>query len=237
MTEDVSLRLQAVPRLRTLVAERIREAISTNRFPPGSRLIERELCSLLGVSRTSIREALRELESEGLVSTQGGRPIVAVVSAKEAADIYQVRVVLESLAARLFARHASEAHFAALEAAADALFAVYEAYEAGPFLVAKARFYEALFEGAGNDVAASMLRTIHTKVSQLRAASLSSSDRARASIREIRALIEALRARDEERAAALTVEHIENACEAAMRAQFPMEPSPIDVGALRSGST
>jgi DNA-binding GntR family transcriptional regulator len=226
IVEDMSLKLDAAPRLRTRVADAIRAAISANRFAPGSRLVEGELCTLLGVSRTTVREALRELESEGLITSQGGRLTVSIVGAKEAAEIYQVRVVLESLAARLFVRNASEAHMATLEACVNDLAAAYEKYEPSVFLTTKAALYEALFAGAGNDVAASMLRQIHTKVSQLRAASLSSPGRARASIAEIRGLFDALQARDEELAAVLTVRHIENASDAAMRSQFQTEPKP-----------
>ena len=228
---DVSFKLEAGPRLRTLVAERIRSAIANNRFPPGFRLIERELCELLGVSRTSVREALRELESEGLISSRGGRLIVAVVDAREAAEIYQVRMALESLAARLFARNATTEQVAALETAFKSLAAACEDYESSTFLAAKTRFYEALFKGAGNEVAASMLRTIHAKVSQLRAASLSSPGRAGDSVREIRELVGALKARDEERAAQLTVRHIENARQVAMRVQN--QAPPIPQGAAR----
>jgi len=222
--QDASFKLEAGPRLRTLVAERIRSAIVSNRFPPGLRLIERELCELLGVSRTSVREALRELESEGLISSRGGRLIVAVVDAREAAEIYQVRMVLESLAARLFARQAGAEHLSELQAASLALAAAGEAYEPTAFLAAKTRFYEALFKGAGNAVAASLLRTIHAKVSRLRAASLASPGRARASVREIGELVAALTARDEERAAQLTARHIENASQAAMRVQSQAPP-------------
>jgi len=223
---DASFKLEAGPRLRTLVAERIRLAIANNRFPPGFRLIERELCELLGVSRTSVREALRELESEGLISSRGGRLIVAVVDAREAAEIYQVRMALESLAARLFARNATAEQQVSLETAFRSLAAASEDYEPAVFLAAKTRFYEALFTGAGNEVAASMLRIIHAKVSRLRAASLSSPGRARESVREIRELVAALRARDEERAAQLTVRHIENASEAAMRVQSQTPSNP-----------
>jgi DNA-binding GntR family transcriptional regulator len=224
--EDLSLKLDAAPRLRTRVADSIRSAISTSRFPPGSRLVEGELCTLLGVSRTTVREALRELESEGLISSQGGRLTVAVVGAREAAEIYEVRVVLESLAARLFVRNATDAHVATLASCVDALSAAYENYEPTVFLATKAALYEALFAGGGNDVAASMLRHIHTKVSQLRAASMASPGRARASMSEIRALFDALQSRDEELAAVLTVRHIENASVAALRSQFQTEPKP-----------
>jgi DNA-binding GntR family transcriptional regulator len=216
MGPEDSLRVVSQPKLRTLVADRLREAIARNRFPPGSRLKERELCELLGVSRTSIREALRELEGEGLVSTQFGRPTVTVLSAKQVDEIYQVRVALEGLAARLFTRHATAAHLAELRSATDALQAVFVNFEVGAFLVAKTRFYEALFEGAGNAVAASMLRAIHTKVSLLRATSLASAARSEQSIKEIWALVAALGARDEEAAYRLCVEHIENASRAAM---------------------
>ncbi len=226
LIDDLSLKLDAAPRLRTRVADAIRSAISNSRFPPGSRLVESDLCALLGVSRTTVREALRELESEGLISTQGGRLSVSVVGAKEALEIYEVRVVLETLAARLFVRNANEHHVATLEAAVESLAAAYEHYEAGVFLTAKAVLYEALFAGGGNEVAASLLRNIHTKVSQLRAASLSNPGRAKASIQEIRALVDALKSRDEELAAVLTVRHIENASDAAMRAQFQTEPKP-----------
>jgi DNA-binding GntR family transcriptional regulator len=215
-TPEDSLRVASQPKLRTLVADRLRAAIARNRFPPGARLKERELCELLGVSRTSIREALRELEGEGLVSTQAGRPTVAVLSTKQVNEIYQVRVALEGLAARLFARQATDAHLAELEQATRALEAVVANFEVGPFLSAKTRFYDALFEGAGNEVAASMLRAIHTKVSLLRATSLASATRSVQSIKEIRALVAALAARDEEAAYRLCVEHIENASRAAM---------------------
>jgi DNA-binding GntR family transcriptional regulator len=125
-------------------------------------------------------------------------------------------VALEGLAARLFARQATDAHLAELEQATRALEAVVANFAVGPFLSAKTRFYDALFEGAGNAVAASMLRAIHTKVSLLRATSLASATRSEQSIKEIRAFVAALAARDEEAAYRLCVEHIENASSAAM---------------------
>lgn len=215
--KDESLKITCSPSLREQVAERLREAIVNGRFQPGARLIERELCELMGVSRTSVREAFRELESEGLITTVPNRgPIVSIVSIKMAEDIYQVRVVLEGLAARLFARHATDAQMKALGKAIDALERVYRNYAPGPFLSAKADFYRILLEGGGNDAAADLLRTIHTRVSQLRATSLSDPSRAAESIAELREFFAALKARDEDAAWRACVTHIENAAKAAI---------------------
>lgn len=217
-SDNQTLRVPAVPTLRQLVVDRLRDAIETGQLRPGSRLIERDLCERLGVSRTSVREAMRELEAAGLVSTQANRgPIVAVVTSEMAKSIYQVRMVLEGLAARLFARHATVEQIEQLRASVDVLEAVYDDFTAAGFLKAKSEFYRILLEGAGNPVAADMLRAIHTRVSQLRATSLSDPSRAKASLAEIREFVKALAMRNEEAAWNLCVHHIQNAADAALK--------------------
>src|SRR3990170_1902174 len=105
MPGHAALRAVTTPTpLRKQVVERLREAIIEGHLKPGERLRERELCELLGVSRTSLREGLVELEAEGLINNVPNRgPVVAMVSIKAAEEIYQLRAVLEGLAARLFA--------------------------------------------------------------------------------------------------------------------------------------
>ena len=215
---DLSLRMPSVPTLRQLVADRLRDAIETGQFPPGMRLIERDLCERLGVSRTSVREALRDLEGSGLITTQANRgPIVSILTLEMAKSIYEVRIVLEGLAARLFAANATAAQMMALQDAVERLALVHQNFSAANFLRVKSEFYQVLLAGAGNPVAADMLRAIHTRVSQLRATSLSDPARANASMAEIRALVEALAARDGETASRLCVEHLQNAAGAALR--------------------
>ena len=63
--------IQNTPTLREMTADRLREAIFTMHFKPNDRLVERDLCDQTGVSRTCVREALRHLESEGLVESRG----------------------------------------------------------------------------------------------------------------------------------------------------------------------
>lgn len=227
---DTSLKVVTSPSVREMTSARLREAIAAGRFMPGERLIERQLCDLMGVSRTSIREALRELESEGLVTVVPNKgPIISVVSIEQAEAIYQVRAVLEGLAVRLFALNATDAQLRDLEASVEALAKVYDNFDPNAFLTTKAEFYRILIEGAGNEIAGQMLRNIHIRVSQLRATSLSLPQRAKDSMVEIRNLLAALKARDPEAAWTICKQHIENAATSALtvlRAQQKTEDHP-----------
>jgi GntR family transcriptional regulator, trigonelline degradation regulator len=219
MDGETSLRVVVPPMLRAQVAERLREAIHTGRFRPGERLVERQLCEMLEVSRTSLREAFRELESEGLLATLPNRgPIVAVITAEQARATYQVRAMLEGLACRLFTRQASPAQMVALAEAVAALEDAHCRGDAAALVVAKAAFYRVLLEGAANPLASSMLKLIHIRVSQLRRMSLADPAREPHMVREYRDLLEALQARDEEAAWQACLRHVENAEAAALAA-------------------
>src|ERR671916_3124819 len=113
--------------IREQVAAILRQAIVEMRLPPGKVLIERELCELTSASRPSVREALRQLEAEGLVESVNGRgTIVSRITPSVARQVYQVRANLEGLAARLFAENADEGERAALRVAMDRLSASVE---------------------------------------------------------------------------------------------------------------
>ncbi len=93
-TDPLSLKCSHV-NLRDQVLGILRKAILDLRFEPGERLIERELCEMVGVSRTSIREALRHLETEGLVTNKSNvGSTVTVIEASEAVRIYEMREAL-----------------------------------------------------------------------------------------------------------------------------------------------
>src|SRR5215471_4456604 len=98
--------------LRELTTAKLRDAILSLHFKPGQHLVERELCEQTGVSRTSVREALRQLEAERLVERRASRGLfVASVTAEEARQIYEVRAALEPEMARLFAETAAARDF------------------------------------------------------------------------------------------------------------------------------
>jgi DNA-binding GntR family transcriptional regulator len=99
--------------LRDVVATEIRRMILDGTLQPGERLIEDRLAEQLGVSRNPVREAIRILESEGFLDVAARRgSSVATLSAKQASDLFDVRLALEPLGARLAARNPSSAGIA-----------------------------------------------------------------------------------------------------------------------------
>lgn len=218
MLPDHDFRVERVAApLRHSVTESIRYAIAIGRFRAGERLPERGLCEMTGVSRTLVREALRQLESEGLIQVLPHRgPVVARVTAEQARGIYQVRAELEGLACRLFAEGASEAQRLALHAAFERLKASFDDADPLARLRAKNHFYDCLMEGSGNEALGISLRMLNARVMLLRATSLQVPGRSRHSIAELAELMAALDARDGARARAAAVHHVRMAAEAAI---------------------
>ncbi|HSG66709.1 MAG TPA: GntR family transcriptional regulator, partial [Gammaproteobacteria bacterium] len=135
--------------LRQKVIESLRAAVISGGLSPGQRLTERELTETLGVSRTVVREALRQLEAEGLIEVIPNRgPVVRALSAEEAEDIYRIRAVLQGLAARQFVEQADAARVDDLEAALEAVVAAYDAGDAERTVATKTAFYDLLYAGA-----------------------------------------------------------------------------------------
>jgi DNA-binding GntR family transcriptional regulator len=103
---------------RTLLGDQIvdilRERIISGRLHPGTPLTERELAEQLGVSRIPVRDALMQLEAEGLVAGRSNSRCVIELTERDIRELYQVRLVLEKLAVRLAAQNASAADRAAL---------------------------------------------------------------------------------------------------------------------------
>jgi GntR family transcriptional regulator, trigonelline degradation regulator len=208
--------------LRRQVLDELRQSIITGRLKPGARLVERELTAMMGVSRTVIREALRQLESEGLVVIIPNKgPAVRVLTIEEAKDLYRIRAVLEGLAARLFAENASDEQVAKLE---KGLKATGEAYRNGSpelILETKSRFYDVLFEGAGSETLSSMIGTLHMRIRRWRALGLShpqrSAGRSRESMKWLGAMLEAIKARDAYGAEKIIREEVTRAATEVMR--------------------
>ncbi len=216
---DLSMRVTNVAApVRRQVAKVLRGAITSGRFAPGQHLVEKDLCELLGVSRPSVREALRELEGEGLIEIIPNKGTsVRRLTAADAASVYQVRAALEALAARLFVECATDAHVVQLSVAVETLARAYETLDVEQILAAKQVFYDVLIEGTGNNVIHSMLRPLNDRITLLRRMTLSSPKRAKQSIREIRNLLSAIKRRDADAAYEVSMHHIQQAAKVALK--------------------
>jgi GntR family transcriptional regulator, trigonelline degradation regulator len=211
----VEIRKYAAP-LRQQVLGGLRQAIIDGRLAPGIRLTERELTEMMGVSRTVIREALRQLESEGLIAIIPNKgPVVRELSLAEARDLYHIRAALEGLAARLFIENAGEAQVKQLAQALDVVAGAYRRGDAQEVLETKNRFYDVLFAGARSETLSAMLGTLHARIWRWRAMGLShpqrSVQRSRESVRNLRAIMAAIRKRDADVAEKLTREEAQRA--------------------------
>lgn len=218
MTDDD---LQITPRtatLRNMVENRLRAAIISGRFKPGQRLIERELCDLIAVSRPSIREAMRQLEAEGLVTAQPYRgPIVAIVSADEARQLYAVRALLEGFAGEQFALRGEPDEMEALTKAVEKLEAVIAAgAEPTALIEAKTHFYAVLMDGSENIFVRQTLGMLHNRVTLLRLTSMGQPGRLTQSIAEIREIHAAILARDPAAAKSACERHVASATQVAL---------------------
>ncbi len=202
--------------LRREIEARLRAAITQGRFHAGERLIERELCEMLGVSRPSLREALRQLEAEELVTLRPNRgPAVAEVTLEEVREIYEMRATLEGLAARLFTLRASDAQVEKLRQALREMKKV----EGGSLWVLlldrKNKFYEVLLTGCGNHAIQRVLNQLHNRLRLLRAEILAG--RAKAALGEVARIVGAVERRDADAACAAAMQHIERAGEVAIQ--------------------
>jgi DNA-binding GntR family transcriptional regulator len=156
--------------LRTMAVANLRRAILSQYFKPGQKLTERALCELTGVSRSLMREVLRDLEAHGLILNVPHRsPIVATITLNDARDIYEVRSALEPMAARLFVERATDQLIRQLAEIAERCSRAMKDNDVLQVIDALEDFYNTLFEGAGNRTAAMLARTLHNKASLLRA--------------------------------------------------------------------
>lgn len=211
-------RASAAQPLREQVITALRQAIMEFRLKPGQRLVERELIEALRVSRTTVREALRELASEGLVTVvpQKGA-MVSAPTVAEALDFYDVRASLEALVVERFVGRASPSQIIRFEAAVE-WFAELASARATitELLAAKDEMFEVLLQGAGSPALRQIIEGIQVRVRVLRATSMSGDGRVAVSVGELRAIARAIGAHDAALASELYADHIRSAAAAAL---------------------
>lgn len=198
--------------LRDVVFEGLREAIVSGRLEPGERLMEVHLAEEMGVSRTPVREAIRKLELEGFVVILPRRgAYVADLSAKEIADVFEIREALEELAVALAAERISDDQISELTVLLDEIVSHLDEQNVDALVQADIRFHDAIFRASQNSRLSQMASLLREQVHRYRKKSLSYPGRIRWSIAEHRDILEALAARDPARARAAVRNHIESA--------------------------
>ena len=210
---DDTLRIdRSAKTLRTLALERMREAIMDFHFQPGERLVERPLCDQLGVSRSVVREVLRQLEAEGLVQMIPGHgPAVAKPDLGRTDEIYELRALLEGIAARACATSATDGQIALLDSALANLFDAWASGQPVEVMRATARFYEVLFEAADKRIAWEIVNGLNVRINQLRSMTIASENRREPAIAEMTEIMDAIRSRKPEEAEAAARRHVESA--------------------------
>lgn len=165
--------------LREKTVSKLREAIIAGYFAPGEQLVERDICAKTDVSRSSLREALRHLESEGLVESRKGEGVfVKVLSLDDVRDIYEVRMTLDAEAVRLFSERASAADKLRLKTLTDQLDKL-DYSDFRKVLASTNEFFSVIYEGAGNKLSRDIIRSLQTRISLLRAITSRSSNKER----------------------------------------------------------
>lgn len=210
------LRIVANPTLvREHALEKMRTAIATGLYKPGMRLVERELCEALGVSRTSVREAMRQLQSEGLIETGARRSIiVSVLSAEDAFDIYTLREMTETIAIRRLVEHGDPRVLKRLQSAYKAIVKYAGKGDLPALSEMAGTFYEEILDGSRSKIVQDTGRQLLKRVSYLRLTSMGAPKRLENGLDEWQAVVDAVAAGDAEKAAETLGYHIRNSRDA-----------------------
>ncbi len=211
--------------LRERIVDRLRQAIIAGDLPPKTRLMEPELARRLGVSRTPLREAIRHLEAEGLLTTVPRvGTFVTEVSPRDVDDTYAIRGVLEGLAARQAAENPDPGKADRLRPILAELArktADYRLYHE-----AAGRFHEVIFLLSGNQRLQAMYQSLTHQVARFRTLSLAVPQRPTVSFREHRRIAEAILRGREAEAERLMRAHIEGARALLRRRLRPAQGGP-----------
>ena len=200
----------------------LRDAVIQRRLAPATRLLEPELAESLSVSRTPVREALLRLSGEKLVRRDArGRLRIQALTRKRVLDLYAIRRVLEGLAARTAARYCDEVSAFELAEMNESFRETGASARFRDAAELNIRFHEAVARAGRNDELCDLIADIHAWVRRMPDTTLSSPGRLAAAYDEHRMMIDAIVARDGERADRIAQEHMSSSLELRLGMLFP----------------
>lgn len=198
--------------LRGRVFHKLREDILNGVYQEGEELKEVAIGNELGVSRTPVREAFRQLELEGLIQIVPNKgAYVTGITPKDIHDIYMIRSTLEGMAAKLATENITNDQLEEMEE--NVYLAAFHASKGHMEQMAELdnRFHHILYEACGSKMLENLLQDFHQYVIRIRKKTLSTKERGLASNEEHRAIMEAIKDKDSEKAQMLANKHIINA--------------------------
>ncbi|MBE0596515.1 MAG: GntR family transcriptional regulator [Desulfuromonadales bacterium] len=187
--------------LREKILETIRDAILKGSLRAGEKVAEPELAERFGISRTPIREAFRQLESEGYLTVIPRKgAVVTSLSERDVEEFYAIKSILEGYAAQMAAVKLSDKDLDRLEAINERLGQLAREGDVKTFFRVHNEFHELFIRAAGNDKLLELINQLMMKFNRLRMASLSLPGRMEISVQEHRKVIEAFKEHDGEKA-------------------------------------
>jgi DNA-binding GntR family transcriptional regulator len=201
--------------LRDRIHEHLRSAILSGDLAPGTPVVEADLAARFGASRTPVREALRRLESEGLLQPRGQRgSVVRALNPAEVDCVFEIREALESLAARRAARSIGDEDLRRLRAHLEGMRAALD--DPGEMERHDTAFHDVILANAHGARLGKMLGDLRAELIGHRFVSLAGPQRRRETVAEHERILSALSEHDEEAAARRTAEHVAAAHDAVL---------------------
>jgi DNA-binding GntR family transcriptional regulator len=192
------------------VYDRLREDILTEKVAEGAPLVELDLATRYGTSRTPVREALRRLEHDGLIERHDRSFTVRATSPEQVLEIYEIRIALEGIAARSAAEHRSSFHLARLRGAIAEMRAT-DTGNPRAMAAANLTFHQALWSAGRNATLIDLLGRLQSYITRYPATTLAEPGRWEQAIAEHTAMVDAIEARDEPTARRIAEEHMTTA--------------------------
>lgn len=197
--------------LRERILETIRDAILSGALKPGEKVAEPELAERFGISRTPIREAFRQLESEGYLTVIPRKGAVVVsFSEEDIEEFYAIKSILEGYAAHRACEKMTDKEIDRLSAINEKLRALAESEDIRHFFKVHNDFHELFVKAAGNETLFELITNLVKKFQRLRIASLSLPGRMHLSVKEHEKIIEAFRKRNADLAERLVRKNAED---------------------------
>jgi len=205
---DIKIEIPEPKLLTSRVADKIRELIILGKLKPGQKLVESRLAESLDISRQPIREAFRILELEHLVTIVPRKgAYVSEISLKEVKEIYEVRAMIESLAARLAIPHLTEKELSELKSILDLMDKAIQKRDFEKVIKHNLSFHEKIITLSKNDTLIKVYESVVLPVRRYQKMGLSLPSSWVASLEEHKSILEALNSRDIERAEKMCRNH------------------------------